>query len=62
MTVIACEFTSAMLHRWMDQGEPFAAELSRIASVGIVELPTGHWPQFTRPVDLGRLIAASITA
>ena len=25
----------------------------------IVDLPTGHWPQFTRPADLGAAIAAA---
>jgi hypothetical protein len=25
-------------------------------------LPTGHWPQFTRPSDLGQAILASITS
>jgi hypothetical protein len=26
----------------------------------LVDLPTGHWPQFTRPGDLGQAILASI--
>jgi pimeloyl-ACP methyl ester carboxylesterase len=25
-----------------------------------VDLPTGHWPQFTRPADLGRAIVAAL--
>jgi pimeloyl-ACP methyl ester carboxylesterase len=57
-TVIACEFTAAMLRGWMAAGH--AAELARIRDVSCVDLPTGHWPQFTRPRDLGEAILASI--
>jgi pimeloyl-ACP methyl ester carboxylesterase len=59
-TVIACEFSSAMLRDWMEQGEPALRELAKIRDVGYIDLPTGHWPQFTRPADLGRAILASV--
>src|SRR4029453_5834649 len=35
-------------------------ELTRIRDVEYVDLPTGHWPQFTRPDDLAGAILASI--
>lgn len=60
VTVIACEFPGAMLREWMAQGHPYVAELTRIREVEIVDLPTGHWPQFTRPEDLGRAIATAV--
>jgi hypothetical protein len=25
-----------------------------------VDLPTGHWPQFTRPAELGRVLVDAI--
>jgi len=28
--------------------------------VSYVDLPTGHWPQFTKPDELGRAILASL--
>jgi pimeloyl-ACP methyl ester carboxylesterase len=59
-TVIACEFRSAMLRRWMEQGEPALLELAKLREVEYVDLPTGHWPQFTRPDELGRVIVASV--
>ncbi len=46
VTVIACEFPSALLREWMEQGHPYGQELARIRSVDLVDLPTGHWPQF----------------
>lgn len=60
VTVIATEFTSGMLRAWIDQGETPVRELAHIREVHIVDLPTGHWPQLTRPDDLGRAIIASV--
>jgi len=60
VTVIACEFSSAMLQEWIAQGDPYVAELAKIRDVEYVDLPTGHWPQFTRPDDLGRAILQSV--
>jgi pimeloyl-ACP methyl ester carboxylesterase len=57
VTVVACEFPSAMIREWIEQGHPFTAELARIESVEFVDLPTGHWPQFTRPADLADAIS-----
>jgi pimeloyl-ACP methyl ester carboxylesterase len=60
VTVIACEFPSAKLREWMQQGHPYVRELAKIRGVDFVDLPTGHWPQFTRPQELGQAILASI--
>ena len=60
VTVIACEFSSAMLRQWLEQGHPGVRELSKIRDVGYLDLPTGHWPQFTRAADLGEAIVASV--
>ncbi|HEX2821058.1 MAG TPA: alpha/beta hydrolase [Streptosporangiaceae bacterium] len=60
VTVIACEFPSAKLWEWMEQGHPYVRELAKIRDVDYLDLPTGHWPQFTRPQELGRAILASV--
>jgi pimeloyl-ACP methyl ester carboxylesterase len=60
VTVIACEFPSAMLREWMAQGQPYVRELAKVRDVTYVDLPTGHWPQFTRPEELGRAILACV--
>ena len=60
VTVIACEFPSAKLREWMEQGHPYVRELAKIRHVDYVDLPTGHWPQFTRPEELGRAILGSL--
>src|SRR6266702_2759388 len=60
VTVIACEYPSAMLREWMEQGHPYVRELAKIRDVDYIDLPTGHWPQFTRPGELGRAILDSV--
>lgn len=60
VTVIACELPNAMLREWVEQGHPCVRELTKIHDVDYVDLPTGHWPQFTRPGELGRAILASV--
>jgi pimeloyl-ACP methyl ester carboxylesterase len=59
-TVIACEFSSDQLKEWVAQGHPYVAELAALRDVEYVDLPTGHWPQFTKPKELGRAILAAI--
>jgi pimeloyl-ACP methyl ester carboxylesterase len=60
VTVICPEFTSAMLREWIDQGAEPVQELGAIRRVDYVDLPTGHWPQLTRPDDLAKLILAEL--
>jgi pimeloyl-ACP methyl ester carboxylesterase len=60
VTVIACELPSAKLREWIQHGHPYVRELANIRNVEYVDLPTGHWPQFTRPKDLGQAILASV--
>ena len=59
-TVIACEFTADQARRWIAGGEPMLAELGRLHDVEYVDLPTGHWPQFTKPTELGATILAAV--
>jgi pimeloyl-ACP methyl ester carboxylesterase len=59
-TVISCEFPSSVLTEWIASGHPYVAELARIREVEYVDLPTGHWPQFTKPAELGAAILAAV--
>ncbi len=60
VTVIATEFSSVMLQDWIAQGARPVQEFTKIRDVDYVDLPTGHWPQFTRPEDLGQAILDAI--
>lgn len=57
VTMVCTEFTSGTLRRWVEVGERPVRELARIRSVEYVDLPTGHWPQFSRPRELAAIIA-----
>jgi pimeloyl-ACP methyl ester carboxylesterase len=59
-TVIACEFPSAQLKEWIAEGHPYVAELAAMRDVEYIDLPTGHWPQFTKPKELGQAILAAV--
>ena len=59
-TVIACEFPARQLLDWVKEGHSYTAELGRIHDVEYVDLPTGHWPQFTKPTELGAAILAAV--
>jgi pimeloyl-ACP methyl ester carboxylesterase len=60
-TVIACEFPSSLLSQMIESGHPYVAELGRVRDVEYIDLPTGHWPQFTRPAELGAAILAAVS-
>jgi pimeloyl-ACP methyl ester carboxylesterase len=58
VTAVATEYTTAMLREWIAEGAGRLRELAKIRDVTYVDLPTGHWPQFTRPDDLAEAIIA----
>lgn len=54
--VLVCpEFSPDDVQDWIDAGE--IPELARARSVELVDLDSGHWPMFSRPADLARLLA-----
>lgn len=59
-TIICCEFTSGQLRQWIDEDQPWVAELGAMTDVTYVDLPTGHWPQFTKPKELAHLIVSAL--
>ncbi len=60
ITVISCEFPTTMLQELIEQGHSYVQELAKVRNVDYVDLPTGHWPQFTRPGELAGAILASL--
>ncbi len=60
LTVIACEYPSELLRELIAKGHPYTAELAKVRDVTFVDLPTGHWPQFTKPAELGAVIAEAL--
>lgn len=55
-TVLVCpEFTPEQARTWVEAGD--APELAKARSVEYVDIDSGHWPMFTRPDELARVIA-----
>ncbi|MGC5169768.1 alpha/beta fold hydrolase [Micromonospora sp. DT81.3] len=61
MTMITCSVPSGVVREYMAQGPPWIAELAAIEDLDLVDLPAGHWPQFSRPTELGEAIVRSLT-
>jgi pimeloyl-ACP methyl ester carboxylesterase len=59
-TIICCALPSARLREWVAEGSPWVAELAAMQDVEYVDLPTGHWPQFTKPKELAQAILAAV--
>ena len=56
--VLVCpEFTPAQAREWIDAGE--LPELAKATHLELVDIDSGHWPMFTRPVELAQLLAAA---
>lgn len=59
-TLISCSFRPEQVRTMMAEGHPFFAELARF-DVTIRDLPTGHWPMWSSPVEPARLLSSAIS-
>jgi uncharacterized damage-inducible protein DinB len=60
VTLLCPEYTGAALREWVAKGVGSLSEVPRINHVDYLDLPTGHWPQFTRPDGLATAIVSAI--
>lgn len=60
VTVITTTMPEAALRDLMAQDHPYTRELAAVRDVEVVELPTGHWPQLSRPDDLAAAVVAAV--
>lgn len=56
------EYTAAQLASWVEDGEDSVAEIARLAHASYVDLPTGHWPQLTKPEELAAILDDAASA
>ncbi len=54
VTLVCPEYSPADAQEWIDEG--FVPELSRARRVTLVDVDSGHWPMFTKPRELAKLI------
>lgn len=56
-TVVCTAFSAADYRSYAEQGMSFLAGLMQHRKLTLVDLPTGHWPMWSRPVELADIIA-----
>lgn len=59
-TVIATSISGVQIREMVDAGLPWVTELAACEDLEIVDLPTGHWPQYTRPEELAAVVVAAV--
>ncbi|WP_022901016.1 alpha/beta fold hydrolase [Humibacter albus] len=59
-TIIVSTMTAEQLNDFLDNGAAWLGDTARLTSLHIAELPTGHWPQYTKPAELSELIVEAL--
>lgn len=58
-TLVCCSIPSAQVRELADAGHPMFAEVANLQHLDLVDLPTGHWPMWSRPEDLAQVLVAA---
>ena len=58
-TLVCCSLLSAQVREIVQSGHPMFAEVAHLEHVDYIDLPTGHWPMWSRPADLANAIHAA---
>lgn len=56
-TIVCTAFPAAEYRAYAEKGLPFLQGLLQYRRLELVDLPTGHWPMWSRPAELAALIA-----
>jgi len=56
-TVICTGFSSAQVKEAVEEGYAWLAGLKEVRDVTFVDLPTSHWPMWSRPAELAEIIS-----
>lgn len=62
VTVVASEYSTDDVRRWMAEDADPARELNLMRDVTLIDLPAGHFPQFECATDLTRIIVDGLSA
>jgi len=60
-TLVCCSLSGAQMTELAQSGHPMFAEVAKLEHAQTVDLPTGHWPMWSRPADLAELLATAST-
>lgn len=60
-TVLVCpEYSPEQAKRWIESGE--LPELEKTERVEYIDIDSGHWPMYTRPAELARILHETATS
>lgn len=55
-TLVCCSIAGAQVMDLARAGHPMFAEVALLTHLELVDLPTGHWPMWSRPGDLAQVL------
>ena len=58
-TLVCCSIPSAQVLELDRAGHAMFAEVANIEHLDVIDLPTGHWPMWSRPRDLAKAIQSA---
>jgi pimeloyl-ACP methyl ester carboxylesterase len=58
-TLVCCSLPSAQVLELARTGHAMFAEVAALEHLDIIDLPTGHWPMWSRPRDLAQAIQSA---
>lgn len=58
-TLVCCSISGEQVVELIQAGHPMFAEVANLEDVDIIDLPTGHWPMWSRPRDLAEVIGSA---
>ncbi|MET4135402.1 alpha/beta hydrolase [Pseudarthrobacter sp. PvP090] len=58
-TLVCCSIPSAQVLELARAGHAMFAEVANIEHLDVLDLPTGHWPMWSRPRDLAQAIQSA---
>lgn len=60
-TLVCCSIPGAQVLELARAGHAMFAEVAELEHLDVIDLPTGHWPMWSRPRDLARAIDAAVS-
>lgn len=61
-TLVCTAFSAADYRSYAQDGAPFLAGLLEHRALTLVDLPTGHWPMWSKPIELAAIIDVAARA
>lgn len=58
-TLVCCSIPGKQVLELARGGHPMFTEVANLERLDVIDLPTGHWPMWSRPRDLAKVIQSA---